>query len=806
MKRIVTLAVPLLVASAVLLGGRLFESYLSERAHQHEQVAAYATLGAIRARLEGVVNHNLMLVQGLVAVISGNPDLTQQEYATYAAALLNRKNQLRNIGAAPDLVVSMVYPLEGNEAALGLDYRTHPRQREAAMRALRLGETVIAGPVELIQGGEGFIARMPVYYGDKEGGVSLKSWGLVSAVIDVEKVYREAGLLARSLDLTVAIRGVDSLGDAGAVFFGDEALFQGEETIRLPVSLPSGSWQLAARPKWGWGSSAPLAAWIRGAYILGAVLSALLLFLWQRQLAERRRISQLLRSNQRELDAIVEHLPTVLSVKDAGSLRYLRFNRAGEELYGMRRDELIGRRDLELFPREDAERYEASDRQALSAGGEIEHSEDLVETRAGKRIFRSRKVALQDEQGAARYLLCIAEDITESRRAEADRERMQRELQQAQKMEALGQLTGGVAHDFNNILGIMLGYADLALAQSQRAGAERIAGFMAKIVTAGLRAKELVSQMLTFSRESSGENRVLQLGPLIDEDLKLLRATFPATIDIQWAMEENLPAAVMDPVRLNQMLVNLCINARDAMGASGRLSITLKRARDLARECSACHKKVVGEWLELAVADTGSGIEAEIIPRLFEPFFTTKGVGKGSGLGLSVVHGIVHACAGHIVVDSSPGRGTVVRLLLPMAAEAESVLPSGLEHACVPPRGEGRRALVLDDERDLAVYVAELLQGHGFQVEISTDSHDALARFEADSNAFSLLVTDQTMPGMSGMELVSRIRRLCPDLAVIVCSGYSETLTAAELDRLGVRYLQKPVDAQKLLRIAAELG
>lgn len=800
-----TLGIPVLVFCSVLSSGYLFEKYVAERSYRQEQIFVYNTLGTIRARLEGALNRNLMIVQGLIAIIRNHPDLSQEQYAGYARYLIGEDTQVRNIGTAPGMVLSLMYPAEGNEAAIGLDYREHPEQREAALRALNTGETVIAGPVDLVQGGRGLIARMPVYQPPSGDAPDPPAWGIVSAVIDVDAIYQRAGLKDDSLDLTVAIRGRDALGERGKVFYGDPAMFTDPLAVLLPVSLPSGSWQLAAKPKGGWHDTPALAVWIKVSSILGSILLSVLTFVWLQKEENRKRIERLLKQNQQELDAIIEHLPSMLSVKDANDLRYVRFNHAGEQLLGISREQIIGKSDHDLFAGEQASLRTARDWEALASSGITELSDELIETRNGTRTLHTRKVVIDDDNGNPRYLLCISEDVTGRKQAEADRARMQRELQQAQKMEALGQLTGGIAHDFNNILGVILGYAGLALEYSIRSGEPRIAGYLEKITKAGNRAKDLVAQMLTYSREDAGEEKPLQLKPLIEEDLQMLRATLPSTVEIRLVLENDLPNVAMDPVRLNQLLMNLSINARDAMRASGTLTIGLRGVHLSDSECSACHKRVNGDWLELSVADTGSGIGPEIQKKLFEPFFTTKEVGKGSGLGLSVVHGIVHGYDGHIIVTSTIGTGTQFSLLFPPSdaiAEQPGVAVEGVSDL---PSGSGRRILVLDDEQDLAEYLSDLLQLHGYNVETSTDSIAALELIKSNPEAFSLLITDQTMPGMTGVELIRQIRRFRSDFPVIICTGFSERLQHDDVNQPGVRFLQKPVDADGLIRLAADL-
>jgi len=304
--RAIPLKIWLAVLSVILLVffmGYLTDRVVSEIEQQNIRASVIDNLGTIRAKLEGTVSNNLMIVRGLVAEVIDEPYLAQDQFSKFVHNLMRVDSQLRNIGAAPGLVVSMMYPLAGNEAAIGIDYRTHPQQREAAMRAVNSGQMVIAGPVNLAQGGRGFVARLPVYLPSTTTEKEL--WGLISAVIDVDKVYKTAGLTDPSLALDVAIRGKDGLGSHGAIFYGDENLFEGHKNVILKVTLPSGSWQLAARPQGGWNTDNLFRDWIVAATLLFALILASLTFSWMRNYERRRVVEKELRNHHEELEALV---------------------------------------------------------------------------------------------------------------------------------------------------------------------------------------------------------------------------------------------------------------------------------------------------------------------------------------------------------------------------------------------------------------------------------------------------------------------------------------------------------------------
>ena len=308
----------LMVISLVFSIGYLTERVITERKIQTLRSSVIDNMGTIRAKLEGTINNNLMLVRGLLAEIFDEPDLNQDEFADFVRHLMSTENQLRNIGAAPDMVISLMYPLEGNEAAIGLNYRTHPLQKAAAMRVVETGEMAVAGPVNLLQGGQGFIARLPVYLPSTKNSSEKELWGLISAVIDVDKVYHAAGLTRESLMLDIAIRGKDGLGESGNIFYGNSLLFDDPESVTLKVTLPNGLWQLAARPKGGWLVEDSFRKRILVGCILITLLLAAITFSWMSNYERKKVVEKELRRHQEELeDLVAEKTADLQSAKEA---------------------------------------------------------------------------------------------------------------------------------------------------------------------------------------------------------------------------------------------------------------------------------------------------------------------------------------------------------------------------------------------------------------------------------------------------------------------------------------------------------
>ena len=391
----------------------------------------------------------------------------------------------------------------------------------------------------------------------------------------------------------------------------------------------------------------------------------------------------------------------------------------------------------------------------------------------------------------------------ERRRAEEAVRISETQLRQAQKMEAIGQLTGGIAHDFNNILTSILGYLSLAgERQEAMLDDEDLARYLGEARGSAQRARELIQKMLTFSRGQRGTSNSLRIAPVIDENVAMLRATLPASVELVTQYDRDVAAVKLDPVHLGQILMNLCINARDSMSQSGIIAVRVAQ-RSMAQEvCASCRHVFSGEFVNLSVGDTGPGIPLQVQERMFEPFFTTKEVGKGTGMGLATVHGIVHEHGGHILVDTKKGKGAQFHVLFPALTETEG---DEVEQKPLPlPRGvrpnlKGR-VLVVDDERAVGSFMRDLLQSWGLDVVVEMNSLRAEEIVRARREEFDLVITDQSMPKLTGLALAERLHQQLPDLPIVLYTGYGEDITEETLKRSGVCVsLRKPVDADQLL-------
>ena len=389
--------------------------------------------------------------------------------------------------------------------------------------------------------------------------------------------------------------------------------------------------------------------------------------------------------------------------------------------------------------------------------------------------------------------------------AEKEREKLTAQLQQAQKMEAIGTLAGGIAHDFNNILSAILGYAELA---SFGIGEDsKVEYYLEQSMQAARRAKDLVEQILTFSRQTKQERKPLNIKPIIKEGLKFLRASLPTTIEIREDIEEDLGTIEADPTQVHQVLMNLCTNAAHAMEKNGGgLGVSLCKL-DIDGETSSARQEIEpGPYVRLRVSDTGHGMPPEILERIFDPYYTTKEIGKGTGLGLAVVHGIVKSYGGAITVSSEVGKGSTFDIYFPrigavnLSSQGDKGEPLLL--------GGHERVLFVDDEMAIVEVGREVLEHLGYEVVARTSSIEALELFRGQADQFDLVITDMTMPNMTGDKLAQELLKVRPGIPIILCTGFSEHVTEEKAKSMGIReFAMKPLvirDLAKAIRRALD--
>ncbi len=412
------------------------------------------------------------------------------------------------------------------------------------------------------------------------------------------------------------------------------------------------------------------------------------------------------------------------------------------------------------------------------------------------RWVRVRIFPLEHGNEASQKIAGVAEDITEQKRVEEALTKTERQFRQSSRMEAIGTLAGGIAHDFNNILTAILGYTELGLATIPKGS--RTHRNLQEVLTAGHRAKHLVHQILTFSRQSGQGKKATPIHMVVREALKLIRATIPTTIDINQTLQSEA-TVLADPTQLHQIIVNICTNAEYAMRETGgSLHILLEDMEvdeDIARALPGLQ---AGPHVRLMIRDTGAGMTPEVLERMFDPFFTTKPIGEGSGMGMAVVHGIVTSHGGAIAVDSVVGKGTKMEIFLP--AVPATVLEGLGDQSPIP---VGRETILFVDDEETIVHLGkELLNQLGYTVEVHTSSPEALQHFRQDPQRFDLVITDQTMPLLTGESLARELLRIRPDLPIILCTGFSHTMSAEKAKALGIQaYLMKPLAIRDLAPI-----
>jgi len=392
------------------------------------------------------------------------------------------------------------------------------------------------------------------------------------------------------------------------------------------------------------------------------------------------------------------------------------------------------------------------------------------------------------------YISGTGRDVTERILSQRKVKKLQEQLTQALKMEAIGTLAGGIAHDFNNILFPMFGYLEMMLEDVPKDNPLR--GHLIEVFNGAKRARDLIKQILTFSRQSDHERKPLETQRVIREALKLIKSSLPTTIEINKDIQKDCGLVLAEPTQIHQILMNLCTNAYHAMEATGgKLTITLKEV-ELAAEDLKDPAMIPGLYVCLTVADTGPGMEQSIIDRIFDPYFTTKEEGKGSGLGLAVIHGIVKNHGGYISVYSEPGRGAEFKVYLPVIkkqketakVETDTPIQKGTEHI-----------LLIDDQGIIVDIERQMLERLGYHITARTSSIEALEAFRANPDKFDLVITDMTMPNMTGDKLAGEMIKIRPHIPIILCTGFSEMISKEGAESLGLKgFLMKPVVLKEL--------
>ncbi len=506
------------------------------------------------------------------------------------------------------------------------------------------------------------------------------------------------------------------------------------------------------------------------------------------------RATEQLRESEARFRKILDTIPTGIIIVDVESHQVVYINPTAAGMIGADPQAITGKVCHQVIcPSTEGHCPLGSDK-------EMVQSERTLLTLDGRDVPVLKTVSRTTLAGRECYMECCI-DLSEQIRARADKEKLETQLRQAQKMEALGTLAGGIAHDFNNILSAVLGYSELGL-QDLDDPNHALYPKLKAINHAGQRARDLVEQILAFSRMQEQLQAPIKISPIVKEAIKLLQSSLPANIQVKAAINADRPV-LGDPTQIHQIIMNLCTNAYHAMQASGGvLGVSLEQVCMHAAEAFGVLDLPAGQYLRLTVSDTGSGISPAIIDRIFDPYFTTKEKGKGTGLGLAVVHGIVKRHGGDISVESRVGEGTRFTVFLPVCGDETA--EDGIRPVSLP-RGR-EHVLLVDDEKDLVAIGSEMLQRLGYRVTAIIGSTDALEAFKQDPFHFDVVVTDYNMPGLSGDQLARQMLSIRRDTPIIVCTGFSEVFDQQRAQAIGIRQtLMKPVTMQAMAHAVREV-
>ena len=507
-------------------------------------------------------------------------------------------------------------------------------------------------------------------------------------------------------------------------------------------------------------------------------------------ITDRKLAEEALRESENKFRGLFDFSPQAIALTEIGTGKLVDVNNMFCELTQYAKEEVIGATTTQVgfYSEYDRRRFVNE----LKASKEVNGLEMDFKAKNGSIInalMFARVIQILGES----FILTIFQDVTEQKG-------LQSQLRQAHKMEAVGTLAGGIAHDFNNILGIILGNTELAMDDVPEWNPAKFN--LDEIRTASLRAKDVVRQLLSFARKAEQERKPIKIIPIIEESLKLIRSSIPTSVEIRQKITKDVAIIMAEPTQINQILINLCTNAYHAMANGGILEVTLKNV-EFDEDTSTQYANLnPGRYVNLIVSDTGRGIPQEEIDRIFDPYFTTKEVGKGTGMGLAVVHGIVSGYNGTIRVESKVGKGTHFNIFFP-AVERDAVVE--IETVEEIPKGN-ESVLFVDDEKSIVNMAQQVLQRLGYQVETKMSPVAALELFRLKPDRFDLIITDMTMPQMTGDIFVKEIFDIRSDIPVILCTGFSEKIDGEKAKKIGAsEYIEKPLDVRNFAEMVRKV-
>ncbi len=797
---------PVLVAILGVAAAVIFADRQSQTIHlQNVRASVQNEAGLLRSQLEGHLNADIQLVSGLVAIISTNPNLEQERFSAIAAQAIGLKEEFLNIAVAPDLVVQMVHPIEDNKSVLGLDYTKNDAQRAAALRVRDSGEMVLAGPVELIQGGLGFIGRFPIYV--EEGG-EKKFWGIASVVLDVETIYAKTGVTDPNSQIEIALIGRDGLGSGGELFFGDLSTLDSDPVL-IDIVLPVGTWQLAAIPRGGW-SARPNNFWPLRLILLGAgILIIVPTFLACHLSTIRQGVISALSKRERELEAKQEELELLSAVAQNASdsivltnpeTRIIWVNRAFTRMTGYTSEDAVGKMPGELLNGPETDPDVIAKIAEHKSRGECFRSEILNYTKTGAKIWvDARFVPVLDDTGAISMVIGIERDVTQAKlhALELAEAKLVAEKSDRVKSEFLANMSHEIRTPMNGIIGMADVLSESPLNEADRQCLDTIRSSSEALLN-------IINDILDLSRLESGKLSMsdidFDLKSCIDAVVEVMRpAARMKGLSIKAVYDSGLPQTVRaDDGRLRQILLNLAGNAVK-FTAAGHVCLRVGN-------CASDPYRLI-----IAVEDTGIGLDAHEVTQVFDRFSqadaaTTRAYG-GTGLGLTISRSLAEQMGGGITLSSEKGNGSCFTLEICTKPAEERV---ERDHSDLPVDLDairGRRILVAEDNRTNRLLLRKYLSD--LSVELIEAENGRLAIELCEKHHPDIVLMDMSMPEMDGVCAAKAIRGLPipqPLIVALTANAFGsdrDVCLKAGMDA----FLAKPIKKMELLsEIATVLG